>query len=39
MVRVIKYRRLTWACHIVRMEEGAFKILTDKPTGKNFRKA
>ena len=33
---VIKSRRLRWACHIVKMEEGriAFKILTGKPTGK-----
>jgi len=36
IVRVIKSRRLTWAGHIARMEEGrsAFKILTGKPTGK-----
>ena len=36
IVRVIKYRRLTWAGHVARMEEGrsAFKILTGKPTGK-----
>ena len=35
-VRVIKSRRLTWACHVAGMEEGrsAFKILTGKPTGK-----
>ena len=35
-VRVIKSRRLRWAGHVVRMEEGssAFKILTGKPTGK-----
>ena len=34
--RVIKSRRLRWAGHVTRMEEGssAFKILTDKPTGK-----
>ena len=34
--RVIKSRRLRWAGHVVRMEEGrsAFKILTRKPTGK-----
>ena len=34
--RVIKPRRLRWAGHVARMEEGrsAFKILTDKPTGK-----
>ena len=36
IVRVIKSRRLGWARHIDRMEEGrsAFKILTGKPTGK-----
>ena len=36
IVRVIKFRRLRWAGHIARMEEGrsAFKILTGKPTGK-----
>ena len=36
IVRVIKSRRLRWAGHVARMEEGrsAFKILTDKPTGK-----
>ena len=35
-IRVIKSRRLRWACHIVIMEEGrsAFKILTGKITGK-----
>ena len=34
--RVIKSRRLTWASHVARMEEGrsVFKILTGKPTGK-----
>ena len=34
--RVIKSRRLNWAGHIAKMEEGrsAFKILTGKPTGK-----
>ena len=33
---VIKSRRLRWAGHVARMEEGrsAFKILTGKPTGK-----
>jgi hypothetical protein len=33
---VIKPRRLRWASHVARMEEGrsAFKILTGKPTGK-----
>ena len=36
IVRVIKSRRLKWAVHIARMEEGrsAFKILTGKPTRK-----
>ena len=36
IVRVIKSRRLRWAEHVARMEEGrsAFKILTGKPTGK-----
>ena len=34
IVRVI--RRMRWAGHVARMEEGrsSFKILTDKPTGK-----
>ena len=36
IVRVIKSRRLRWAGHVARMEEGrsAFKILTGKRTGK-----
>ena len=36
IVRVIKSRRLRWARHVARMEEGrdAFKVLTGKPTGK-----
>jgi len=36
VVRVIKSRRLRWAGHIARMEDGSssFKILTGKPTGK-----
>ena len=36
ITRVIKSRRLRWAGHVARMEEGksAFKILTGKPTGK-----
>ena len=36
IVRVIKSRRLRWAGHVARMEEGrsTFKILTGKPTGK-----
>ena len=35
IVRVIKSRRLRWAGHVARMEEGrsAFKILTGKSTG------
>ena len=35
IVGVIKSRRLRWAGHVARMEEGrsAFKILTSKPTG------
>ena len=33
---MIKSRRLRWADHVARMEDGrsAFKILTGKPTGK-----
>ena len=36
IARVIKSRRLRWAGHVAKMEEGrsAFKILTGKPTGK-----
>ena len=36
IVKVIKSRRLRWAGHVARMEEGRspFKILTGKPTGK-----
>ena len=36
IARVIKSRRLRWAGHVARMEEGrsAFKILKGKPTGK-----
>ena len=36
IVRVIKSRRLRWAGHVSRMEEGrsSFKILTGKPTAK-----
>ena len=35
-VRVIKSRRLRWAGHVARMEEGrsAIKILTGTPAGK-----
>ena len=38
IVRVNKSRRLIWAGHVVRMEEGrsSFKILTGKPTGTRF---
>ena len=40
IVRVIKSRRLRWAGHVTKVEEGrsAFKILTDKPTGKHLRR-
>ena len=33
---MIKSKRLRWAGHVARMEEGrsAFKILTSKPTGR-----
>ena len=36
IVRLIKSRRLRWAGHVARMEEGrsAFNILTSKPIGK-----
>ena len=36
IVRAIKSRRLKWAGHVAKMEEGrnAFKILTGKLTGK-----
>ena len=38
IVRVIKSRRLRWAGHVARMEEGrsAFKILTFTPAGKRL---
>ena len=38
IVRVITSRRLRWAGHVARMEEGrhAFKILTGRPTGKRL---
>ena len=38
IVRMIKSRRLRWAGHLARMEEGknAFKILPGKPTGKRL---
>ena len=37
-VHLIKSRRLRWAGHVARMEEGrtALKILADKPTGKRL---
>ena len=36
IVTVIKARRLRWAGHVARMEEGryVFKILTGTPTGR-----
>ena len=34
IARIIKSRRLRWAGHIARMEEGAFTLLSGKPTGK-----
>ena len=36
IVRMIKYRRLRWAGHVARIEEGrsVFKTLAGKPTGK-----
>ena len=36
IVRVIKARRLRWASHVAKMEEGrgTFKILTGTPAGK-----
>ena len=36
IVRVNKSRRLRWAGHVAKMEEGrsTLKILTGKPTGK-----
>ena len=41
IVRVIKSRRMRWAGHVARMEEGrgAFKILAGKPTGKRIKEA
>ena len=38
IVRVIKSRRLRWAGHVARMEEGriAFKFLIGKPAGKSL---
>ena len=38
IVRVIKSRRLRWAGHVARMEEGrsAFKMFTGKRTEKRF---
>ena len=36
IAKVIKSRRVRWADHVARMEEGRndFKILTDSPAGK-----
>ena len=36
IVRVNTFRKLRWAGHVARLQEGrsAFKILTGKPTGK-----
>ena len=33
---IVRVRKLRWAGHVARMEEGrsAFKVLTSKPTGK-----
>jgi hypothetical protein len=41
IVSVFKSRRLRWAGHIARMEEGrnAFKILTETYRKKTYRKA
>ena len=41
LIQVIKSRRLRWASHVARMEEGrnALKVLSGKPTGKTFRRA
>ena len=38
IVRVIKSRRLRWAGHVARIDEGrsAFKIFTGTPTGKRL---
>ena len=37
IVRVIKSRRMRWAGHVARMEEGrgVLKVLVGKPEGKN----
>ena len=39
IARVIKSRKLRWASHVARMEEGrsAFKILTGRPTSTENR--
>ena len=39
VIIIVLARRLRWAGHVARMEEGrsAFKILTGKPTGNTFR--
>ena len=36
IVRVIKSRRVSWACHVARMEEkrGVYRVLMGKPEGK-----
>ena len=38
IVRVIKSRRLRWAGHVARVEEGrsTFKVLTGKPTERDL---
>ena len=38
IIRVIKSRRMRWAGHVARTEEGrsVFKILTVTPAGKRF---
>jgi hypothetical protein len=35
-IRVTQFIKLSWACHVARMQESrsAFKILTGTPTGK-----
>ena len=41
IIRVIRCKRLKWAGHVARMEEGrsTFKILTSKPTVKRLRES
>ena len=38
IVRVIKYRRLRWARHVAKIQDGrsAFKMLVGKPTGRTL---